>query len=92
MDKILYQIKVKGRVQGVWFRKYTFQKALDLGLMGFVKNELDDSVYIEAEGDSEQLNEFINWLYRGSPLSKVTSVDYKKGPLGNYDAFEIRSL
>ena len=91
MDKLLYQIKVKGRVQGVWFRKYTFQKAQDIGLKGFVENDLDGSVYIEAEGDLEQLDQFVNWLYRGPPLSKVSFVDYEKGPTENYNAFEIRS-
>ena len=91
MDKILYQINVKGRVQGVWFRKYTLEKARSIGLKGFVKNEPDDSVYIEAEGDAEQLNEFVSWLYLGAPLSRVTSVEYEKGPVENYDSFEIRS-
>ena len=91
MAKLLYQIIVKGRVQGVWFRKYTFHKAQDLGLKGFVKNDLDGSVYIEAEGDFKQLDQFIDWLYRGSPLSIISSVDYEKRPIENYDAFEIRS-
>lgn len=91
MDKLLYQIIVKGRVQGVWFRKYTFQKAQDLGLKGYVKNDLDGSVYIEAEGGFKQLEEFVGWLYQGSPMSKVTSVEYEKRPIENYDAFEILS-
>jgi len=91
MDNLLYQINVIGRVQGVWFRKYSVQKARELGLMGFVRNEMDRSVYIEAEGTLEQLNEFVKWLYKGSPLSKVTRVVYEKGPLKNYNAFESRS-
>lgn len=91
MDKLLYQIIVKGRVQGVWFRKYTFQKAQDLGLKGFVKNDLDGSVYIEAEGDFNQLDKFVDWLYQGSPMSKVMTVVYEKGLLKNYSAFEIQS-
>ena len=90
MGNILYQIKVRGRVQGVWFRKYTLEKARHIGLTGYVKNEMDDSVYIEAEGKLGQLNEFVDWLYRGSPLSKVTSVEHKKGPIKNYDIFEVR--
>lgn len=90
MDKLLYQIKVKGRVQGVWFRKYTFQKAQDIGLKGFVENDLDGSVYIEAEGDLEQLDQFVNWLYRGSPLSKVTAVNYKKGLMKKFNSFQIK--
>ena len=46
-----YKILVKGRVQGVWFRKYTKDKADSLNLSGFARNELDGSVYIEVEVD-----------------------------------------
>jgi len=91
MDKLLYKIEVKGRVQGVWFRKYTYQKALDLGLKGFVRNEQDNSVYVEVIGDLPRLDKFVKWLYQGSPLSKVNSVDYKLGLIKKYDTFEIKS-
>jgi acylphosphatase len=45
-----YQITVSGKVQGVWFRKSTQDKARELGLRGFVRNQPDGSVYIEASG------------------------------------------
>ncbi|VAW23331.1 Acylphosphate phosphohydrolase, putative [hydrothermal vent metagenome] len=91
MKKVLYKITVKGKVQGVWFRKYTFDEATRLGLKGFVKNEINNTVYIEAEGTSTTLNEFIKWLHKGSPLSKVSTVTFETDELKNYKSFEIHS-
>lgn len=72
---ISYTISVKGKVQGVWFRKYTQKKATALGITGFVMNKIDGSVYIETTGKETILNDFINWLETtGSPLSKVDQV------------------
>ncbi|MEP7168648.1 MAG: acylphosphatase, partial [Bacteroidota bacterium] len=59
MTKKCFQIIVKGNVQGVFFRKYTRITANMLGIKGFVKNELDGYVYIEACGESKALEKFI---------------------------------
>ena len=68
------QIKVTGKVQGVFYRKYAYQKATELGITGFVKNMPDDSVYIEAYGDDDVLSIFVDWCYTGSPKSKVENM------------------
>jgi len=86
-----FQIKIIGKVQGVWFRKYTNDKAKELGLFGFVKNQADGSVYVEAESDSETvLQQFIDWLRTGSPLSKVERVNAVGQDCQYFDKFEIR--
>jgi len=73
------QITVIGKVQGVWFRKYTQEKANELGLRGYVTNKDNGSVFIEVTGEKIVLNIFITWLKNeGSPQSKVTSVDIIK--------------
>jgi len=73
---IRYQIKVNGKVQGVWFRKYTQDKARSLNLKGYVKNLPDGKVYIEVESSKpEKLRQFTEWLPTGSPLSQVTKVE-----------------
>ncbi len=86
-----YNITVTGKVQGVWFRKYTHQKARELKLFGFVKNQSDGSVYIEAVGDKKTLYDFIDWLKtEGSPLSQVTEVTYyTTEQTKNYTTFDI---
>lgn len=87
-----FQIKVAGIVQGVWFRKYTQEAALQFGVKGFVMNLPDNSVYIEAVGDDEQLKKFIAWCYVGSPKSKVEKVEVlEKTSSEKLDGFEIRS-
>ncbi len=69
------KIKVTGKVQGVWFRKYTKDQAQALNIKGFVRNEPDGSVYIEAESAQEkQIHKFLQWLHQGAPLSKVNNV------------------
>ena len=87
---VSYKISVKGRVQGVWFRKYTKDRAEALKLSGFARNEIDGSVYIEVEGEEDQLTEFIDWLYIGSPLSKVRSVVIEPNALQGHISFKIR--
>jgi acylphosphatase len=89
MELLHYKILVKGKVQGVWFRKYAKEKAQVLGLKGYVKNEVNNNVYIEVEGSKDILTKFIEWLYEGSPFSKVSEVEYKLGELQNYSEFDI---
>ena len=89
MEILHYTILVKGKVQGVWFRKYTKEKAEALGLKGYVKNEVNNDVYIEAEGSIEILTNFIEWLYEGSPFSRVSEVVVELGELQNYSEFDI---
>ncbi len=68
-------ITVHGRVQGVWFRAGTKEKAELLGLTGWVKNRPDGTVEIHAQGEKSQLEYFIAWCRRGTPAAKVTSLD-----------------
>ncbi len=88
-----YKIKVTGKVQGVWFRKYTQEKAQALNLKGFVRNEPDGSVYVEVENrDEARLKAFVQWLHQGSPLSKVEDVEIlNESTCQNLDRFIIQS-
>jgi acylphosphatase len=85
-----YKIKVTGRVQGVWFRKYTQEVARTYGVTGFVANAPDGSVVLEAEGSREALEKLLDWLWRGSPLSKVEEVTQQEGKRVGFTDFEIR--
>ncbi|MDN3643736.1 acylphosphatase [Lutimonas halocynthiae] len=84
-----YQIQVVGKVQGVWFRKYTFEEAVKLNIVGFVRNEQNGSVYVEAEGIESDLNQLLRFLEKGSPMSKVESVNYELAPVRHYTEFKI---
>lgn len=89
MDMKHYKITVRGRVQGVWFRRYTAEKAISLQIKGFVKNMDNGDVYVEAEGESRSLENFREWLYTGSPNSKVYDVVLEEGDLKHFRTFEI---
>ena len=83
-------ITVIGKVQGVYFRVSTKQKADELGVKGFVRNQPNGSVYIEAESSNEVLQEFIEWCWQGPERAKVLQVETTSGALQNFEAFEVR--
>lgn len=72
---IKVHIFVSGRVQKVGFRFFTRQKAQRLGLTGWVRNRTDGRVEVEATGEKEKIDQFLDWLYQGSPLAKVDDVE-----------------
>jgi len=83
-------ITIKGRVQGVGFRFSAVHKAQQLGLKGFVKNRMDGSVYIEAEGEPERLNEMVNWCWQGPPSARVDNVTKQEIPVRDYNRFGVQ--
>jgi len=89
MDKIHYNITVKGSVQGVWFRKHTKIKADEMDIQGYVRNMPNGDVFIEAEGNKKQLDIFVEWLYKGSPHSKVYVVEFELKVVKDHKYFEI---
>lgn len=85
-----YKIRVEGDVQGVFYRSSTKNKAQELGISGFAQNENDGSVYIEAEGDEENLSELISWCEEGPDTANVKNIEYQEGDIKKYHKFEIR--
>lgn len=73
-------IRVVGLVQGVGFRYSTKLVADQIGVYGIVRNESDGSVYIEANGEQEKIDKFIEKI-RNSP-----------SPSGNVDSITIEEL
>lgn len=65
---------VHGKVQGVAFRYYTKLQAESLGITGTVTNRSDGTVAIDAIGESNTIDSFVEWLHHGSPASEVKSV------------------
>ncbi|MGA1863085.1 acylphosphatase [Deferribacter thermophilus] len=83
--------KVFGRVQGVGYRAFVYDKALYLNLKGYVKNLPDGTVEVDVEGEEDSLLKLLDYLKVGPPLSNVTNVDYEfVDELVNYSEFKIR--
>ncbi|MCE9579453.1 MAG: acylphosphatase [Deltaproteobacteria bacterium] len=68
-------VVVRGRVQGVGYRASTRYQAQELGLRGWVANQADGSVALEAEGPSAAVDALIAWCHRGPSLAAVSAVE-----------------
>ncbi|XP_041979422.1 acylphosphatase-1-like [Aricia agestis] len=94
-DKIFtVDFEVFGKVQGVYFRKYTQITALDLGLKGWVMNTAQGTVIGQCQGPKTAVEDMKTWLQTGgSPKSKIEKTAFKnEGTIKNYafKSFEIR--
>lgn len=69
---------VEGLVQGVNFRYYTRQKALELGLTGWVKNRHDGKVESIFEGDENAVEQIVDWCRQGPPAAEVFNISVRK--------------
>ncbi len=72
------RVFVSGKVQGVWFRAFTKEKAQSLGLLGYVRNLPDGRVEALIEGDEELVWELIKEMWKGPPLARVDKMEIVK--------------
>ena len=68
------RVVVSGRVQGVWFRAWTTEKAQALGLDGWVRNRRDGSVEAVFSGEEAAVDEMVAACGKGPPLARVADV------------------
>ncbi len=72
------------------FRYFARLKAREVGITGFVKNELDGAVYMEAEGDEKALGQFLEWCRHGPESAKVEKVESFQGNIKGFSDFIIK--
>ena len=81
---------VRGRVQGVYFRATAQREARQLGLSGWVKYRPDGSVEIVAEGEEDDVKDFLAWSHAGPSIARVDVVDVRwRSYTGEYTDFRI---
>lgn len=81
---------ISGRVQGVFFRAYTQEEAVRLGLSGWVKNLPDGRVETVFEGDDEAADKMVIWCRHGPPSAEVENVEIKwEQPSGEFSGFDV---
>lgn len=86
-----YRFVVTGRVQGVWFRQSTRQRAADLGLDGWVRNRMDGAVEGLACGaDPAALDQLREWLTHGPPKARVDLLEWQVCEPSAVLGFEVR--
>jgi acylphosphatase len=83
-------IKIRGRVQGVYYRASTLYEAQKLGLTGWVRNCPDGSVEAVAEGPREKIEALVAWCKHGPPGARVTDVNVRwEAPENSFPGFSI---
>ena len=71
------EVTVYGHVQGVGYRAFARSRALALGLRGFARNNPDGTVTVVAEGDTEGLEQLVEFLRQGPPAGRVTGLEVR---------------
>jgi acylphosphatase len=85
-----FKIIVSGTVQGVFYRSSAKDKADELGVKGFVRNEPNGDVYLEAEAEEDILYKFIKWCNIGPMLAKVDRIEAIPDEVVGFTSFEIK--
>ena len=84
-------VKISGRVQGVFFRASTKQKAEQLGLKGWVRNTPDGRVEAIFEGEEHLIKYMLEWCNQGPPLARIDKVEVKnQNPTNGFEGFSIK--
>ena len=90
MKRLHVALKLEGKVQGVGFRETTKYVADQSGIKGFIRNEPDGSVYVEAEAEEWELESFIEWCNDGPDRAAVTHSEVKYSEeLKNFKDFVV---
>ena len=67
------------------------ERSYKTNVVGWVKNMPDGTVYLEAEGEEEQLKQLEKWLHVGSPMSRVNRIEVEwTEPTDEYSTFEMK--
>lgn len=87
-NRICMHWYVSGKVQGVWFRASTIEKANELSVTGWVRNLKDGRVEVLACGDRDQLTKLHAWLKEGPTLAQVDELLAEELPWQEHQSFE----
>lgn len=66
---------ISGKVQGVFYRQSTLEKARQLELSGFARNLPDGRVEVVAEGEKNQLQQLLDWCWQGPERARVDDIE-----------------
>jgi DNA ligase D-like protein (predicted 3'-phosphoesterase) len=83
---------VRGKVQGVFFRDATVERARELGVLGWVRNEDDGTVGVHAEGPAAAVEELVAFLEAGPPAAEVEAVEVEPAKVEGHEQFAVRGV
>lgn len=86
-----YNVRVRGRVQGVGYRFSTARRAHELGVRGWVQNMEDGTVEAVVQGTPDQVDRMLEFMRKGPPAARVTELESERSYAERkYDRFEQR--
>jgi len=86
-----WELSISGKVQGVWYRKFTEQKANELGICGWVANKKDGRVLARIEHENSQVLEMLlHACTEGPPEAEVERIDVRHVPAEGFSGFHIK--
>lgn len=84
------QVRIRGRVQGVFFRAETRARAESLGLAGWIRNAPDGSVEAVFEGEEQRVDSMVDWCRRGPRGARVDDVEVEAEDPTGETGFSVR--
>lgn len=86
---VSYIAHVSGKVQGVYFRVSSQQKAIEYGLSGYAKNLADGEVEVMLCGEEKNVEKMLEWLEIGPKQAEVSRVQKKQIDWQDHSFFAI---
>jgi len=83
---------VRGKVQGVFFREATMDRAGELGVLGWVRNAEDGTLRVHAEGPAAAVAELVAFLEEGPPAARVEAVEVEPAKVEGHEQFAVRGV
>jgi acylphosphatase len=90
MNTRTIQVRIEGQVQCVGFRAFVEMNAIDLGLVGWVRNRQDGSVEAVFQGAVDAVETMLQRCQAGPPASAVTGVKLLGEGAGSFNGFSLR--
>tara|TARA_B110000444_G_scaffold43713_1_gene39692 strand:- start:190 stop:465 length:276 start_codon:yes stop_codon:yes gene_type:complete len=80
---------ITGKVQGVGYRYSVKLKAESMAIRGYVRNQLDGSVFVTVQGENTAVENFVKWCYEGPSAALVRGVEKIPGTIEDFSEFKI---
>ncbi|MBT3715471.1 MAG: acylphosphatase [Deltaproteobacteria bacterium] len=80
---------ITGKVQGVGYRYSVKLKAESMAIRGYVRNQLDGSVFVTVQGENTAVENFVKWCYKGPSAALVRGVEKIPGTIEDFSEFKI---
>ena len=87
---IARHVRIRGRVQGVFFRAWSREEAQKLGIAGWIRNCSDGSVEARLEGEADCVNALIRRMRNGPAGARVDQVDIEETGVEGLTEFGVR--